>query len=81
MRVEIERENDGRWIGEVSALPGVLAYGATADKARITTEALAFRVIVDRIEHGDPIPPEAREGSQSQPVANRTATRAETDAA
>ncbi len=61
MRVEIVREDDGRWIGEVPALPGVLAYGTTADEARAKTQALAFRVIADRLEHGEEVPPEARE--------------------
>ncbi len=60
MRVEIEREEDGRWIGEVPALPGVIVYGATAEEARSKAEALAFRVIADRLEHGEPVPPEAR---------------------
>jgi len=61
MRVEIEHEDDGRWIGGVPALPGVLAYGATADEARVKAVALAFRVIADRLEHGEAVPPEARE--------------------
>lgn len=60
MRVQVEREEDGRWIGEVPALPGVLVYGATAEEARAKAEALAFRVIADKIEHGEPVPPEAR---------------------
>jgi predicted RNase H-like HicB family nuclease len=60
MRIEIERENDGRWIGEVPALPGVLVYAATEEEARAKAEALAFRVIADRLEHGEPVPPEAR---------------------
>ena len=61
MRVEVEREDDGRWIGEVPALPGVLVYAATEQEARSKAEALAFRVIADRVEHGEPIPPEARQ--------------------
>lgn len=61
LKVEIEREEDGRWLGEVSALPGVLAYGNTPDEARNRTEALALRVIADRIEHGEPLPGAARE--------------------
>jgi predicted RNase H-like HicB family nuclease len=61
MRVEVECEDDGRWIGEVPTLPGVLAYGATADEARAKVEALAFRVIADRLEHGEAVLPEARE--------------------
>lgn len=59
MQMEIEREEDGRWLAEVPALPGVMAYGATAEEARIKAEVLAFRVIADRIEHGEPVPPAA----------------------
>jgi len=54
--VEVEREEDGRWIGEVVDLPGVLAYGASHDEAVARTKALAFRVLADRIEHGEEIP-------------------------
>ena len=54
--VEIERETDGRWIGEVTALPGVLAYGASRDQALAKAKALAFRVLADRLEHGEEIP-------------------------
>ncbi len=61
MRVEVEREDDGRWIGEVPALPGVLVYAATEQEARAKAVVLAFRVIADRLEHGEPIPPEARQ--------------------
>jgi predicted RNase H-like HicB family nuclease len=53
---KIEREEDGRWIGEVPELPGVLAYGSTEAEARIKTTALALRIIADRIEHGEPVP-------------------------
>jgi predicted RNase H-like HicB family nuclease len=58
LRIEIEREDDGRWIAEIPALPGVLAYGMTEADARAKTKALAFRVIADRIENGEPLPPE-----------------------
>ena len=51
--VELEQEEDGRWIGEVSDLPGVLAYGSTADEARARVQALALRVVADRLEHGE----------------------------
>jgi predicted RNase H-like HicB family nuclease len=51
--VEIDREEDGRWIGEVTDLAGVLAYGSTGDEAIAKTKALAFRVLADRIEHGE----------------------------
>jgi predicted RNase H-like HicB family nuclease len=49
--LEIEREHDGRWLAEVPELPGVLAYGATADEAMTRAEALALRVLADRLEH------------------------------
>jgi len=45
--IECEREEDGRWIAEVPQLPGVLAYGATADEAMIKVEALALRVLAE----------------------------------
>lgn len=54
--VDIEQETDGRWIGEVTELPGVLAYGATRDEAVSKAKALAFRVLADRLEHGEDIP-------------------------
>ena len=54
--VEIEREEDGRWIGEVTGLPGVLSYGVTRDEAVARTKALAFRVLADRLENGEDIP-------------------------
>ena len=60
LRIDLAREEDGRWIGEVPALPGVLAYGATEQQARAKAEALALRVIADRIEHGEPVPAEFR---------------------
>ncbi|MGN6489184.1 MAG: type II toxin-antitoxin system HicB family antitoxin [Devosia sp.] len=60
MRIEIEREEDGRWIAEIPALPGVLAYADSEEAARAKAEALALRVIADRLEHGEPVPPEAR---------------------
>jgi predicted RNase H-like HicB family nuclease len=58
--IEIDREDDGRWIGEVPALPGVLAYGATEEEARRNVVALAFHVIGDRIEHGEPVPQDVK---------------------
>jgi predicted RNase H-like HicB family nuclease len=55
MRIEIDRKEDGRWIGEVPDLPGVLAYGANRDEAVAKAKALALRVIADRLEHGESI--------------------------
>ena len=54
--VEIEREDDGRWIGEVVDLPGVLTYGETREEAVAKAKALAFRVLADRLEHGEDVP-------------------------
>ena len=50
MIVEIEREDDGRWIAEVPDLPGVLTYGQTQDEAIAKAKALALRVMADRLD-------------------------------
>lgn len=54
--IEFEQEDDGRWIAEVSELPGVLAYGQTRREAMERVEVLTLRVIADRIEHGEAVP-------------------------
>ena len=51
--VETEREDDGRWLAEVIELPGVLAYGDTEQVAVSKIQALALRVIAERLEHGE----------------------------
>ena len=56
LRVETEREDDGRWIAEVVDLPGVLAYGQSSDEAVERAKALSLRVMADRLEHGEAIP-------------------------
>ena len=56
MIVEIEREDDGRWIAEVPDLPGVMTYGKTREEAISKVKALALRVLADRLEHGEEIP-------------------------
>ena len=56
MKIEIERENDGRWIAEIPELPGVMAYGNSRNEAISKAEALALRVMADRLEHGEGIP-------------------------
>ena len=53
MVIETEQEEDGRWIGEVPDLPGVLAYGETRQEAVAHVQALALRVMADRLEHGE----------------------------
>jgi predicted RNase H-like HicB family nuclease len=56
MNIELEREDDGRWIAEIPQLPGVLAYGATREEAIARAKALALRVLADRLEHGEDVP-------------------------
>ena len=53
LTIETEREYDGRWIAEVPEMPGALAYGATEDEAIAKVQALALRVVADRLEHGE----------------------------
>lgn len=57
--IEYEQEEDGRWLAEVIGLPGVLAYGNTPDEAMIKAEALALRVLAEKLEqeeiHPQPI--------------------------
>jgi len=52
-KVETEREDDGRWLAEVLELPGVLAYGESQEAAVSKVQALALRVIAERLEHGE----------------------------
>ena len=54
--IQHEQEEDGRWIAEVPELPGVLAYGTTADEAMAKAEVLALRVLADRLEHKEAKP-------------------------
>ena len=49
--IEIDREVDGRWLAEIPALSGVMAYGQDRDEAVARVQALALRVIADRLEH------------------------------
>jgi predicted RNase H-like HicB family nuclease len=51
--VELEQEVDGRWIAEVVEIPGAMAYGKTQEEAMARAEALALRVVADRLEHGE----------------------------
>ncbi len=56
LTLEIEQEADGRWIAEVPELPGVQAYGGSRQQAIANAEALALRVLAERLENGEPIP-------------------------
>lgn len=53
LTVETEQEEDARWIAEILELSGVLAYGATRDEAIARAQALALRVIAERLEHDE----------------------------
>lgn len=57
--IEVEQEEDGRWLSEIPALPGVLAYGQTRSEAVVRAQVLALRVIADRIEQGEILPQKA----------------------
>ncbi len=54
--MEIDREEDGRWIAEVPDLPGVMVYGSTRAEALARAKALALRSIADALEHGETLP-------------------------
>lgn len=54
--IQYEQEDDGRWLAEVIELPGVLVYGRTLDDALAKAQALALRVLADRLEHGESVP-------------------------
>jgi predicted RNase H-like HicB family nuclease len=56
LMVETERETDGRWLAEISELPGVMCYGASREEAVARAEALALRILADRVDHGEPVP-------------------------
>ena len=56
LQIAIEQEADGRWIAEVDALPGVTSYGITKTDAVARVQALALRVLAERLEHGEAVP-------------------------
>ncbi len=64
--IEYDRETDGRWIAEIISLPGTMAYGDTAKQACANTQALALRVIAERLEH-------AEAGAESMTISFRAA--------
>ena len=55
-QIEIEEEADGRWLAEVATLPGVMTYGVTQTDAVAKVQALALRVLAERLEHGEAVP-------------------------
>ena len=56
LTIEVEQEDDGRWLAEVLELPGVLTYGQSRQEAIQAAQALSLRVLADRLEHGESIP-------------------------
>ena len=54
--IELDREDDGRWLAEVPALSGVMCYGATRADATARVQALALRAVAERLEHGEAEP-------------------------
>ena len=53
LTIEMDREEDGRWIADVLELPGVMCYGESREEAIVNAEMLAIEVIADRIAHGE----------------------------
>jgi hypothetical protein len=64
--IEYDRETDGRWIAEISSLPGTMAYGDTAKQACANAQALALRAVAERLEH-------AEAGAESMTISFRAA--------
>ncbi len=56
MSIALEQENDGRWVAEIESLPGALVYGATSQEATRKVEALALRILAERLENGEDVP-------------------------
>ncbi len=56
LAIELEQEDDGRWIAEIGELDGVLVYGDTKEDAIRNVKTLALRVIADRLENGESLP-------------------------
>ncbi len=56
LRIDLEQEEDGRWVAEVPDLSGVMAYGKDREQALALVQALALRVLADRLEHGEAEP-------------------------
>ena len=55
LRIELEQEEDGRWLTEATDLPGVMVYAESQSEALQRVKALALRVLADRLEHGEAV--------------------------
>jgi len=60
LKIEVDQEEDGRWLAEIPELSGVMAYGPSTSEAIARVQALALRVIADRLEHGEEVPTSSR---------------------
>jgi predicted RNase H-like HicB family nuclease len=56
LTIEVEQETDGRWLAEVPTLAGVMTYGVIQTDAIARIQALALRVLAERLEHGEAVP-------------------------
>jgi predicted RNase H-like HicB family nuclease len=56
LRIELELEQDGRWLASVPELPGVMAYGVTEEEAIRKAKAVALQILADMIENGEEVP-------------------------
>ncbi len=56
LAIDLEQEDDGRWIAEIDELDGVLVYGNTKEEAIKNVKTLALRVVADRLENGESLP-------------------------
>ena len=53
--IQVEQEPDGRWLAEVPELSGVMAYGQTRQQAIDRVQALSYRILADRLAHGESV--------------------------
>ncbi len=56
MKIQVEQEEDGRWIAEVPEISGAMTYGDSRQEALARVQALALRALADRLDHGETIP-------------------------
>jgi predicted RNase H-like HicB family nuclease len=56
LQIELEREDDGRFLASVPELPGVMAYGDTEDSALRKAKAIALQVLAEMVESGEELP-------------------------
>lgn len=56
IRVETEREEDGRILASIPDLPGVMAYGDTELQAVRKVKTIALQVLAEMIENGEEVP-------------------------